>query len=357
MSNEKKHMVTRIIIFSVILIGIVGWTYASLIDNKEEVEGRVYRREFSKAVPVKVAKAMLSSLSQEQRYLGTFEANRQITLTSQTQGEVIKVLAKEGDALKKDALIAKIDEEQLRNQLIAAEAAFNDAEREVARYKNLTEKNAVAGVQYEKAQLQLASAESQLKVLKKNISYTNIRAPFSGIMVRRDFDLGSILSPGSPIGELADISTLKLVVKVPEENLFQFKEGMEVEVRTDVHPEARYEGKVAMIGSLGDDAHSFPVHIEVPNSNEYPLKAGMYGTTMLQDKLKEQKLSIPVSALVGSTKEPKVFVVKDDLAVLIDISIGKITASQMEVIDGLAEGDIVVVNGQINLSDGISVKY
>ena len=353
----KSKKILRIIIVSMIIIGLGSWTYASLIENKEEVEGRVYKRDFSKAVPVKTAEVAFSSLAEEERYLGTFEANRTITLASQTQGEVIKMLAEEGDELRQGALIAKIDDDQLRYQLMAAEASYEDAKRDAARYEHLTNNKAVAEVQLDKARMQLATSESQVNILKKQIENTSIRAPFSGILVERQFDLGSVLSPGMSLGTLTDISLLKLVIMVPEERLSQFRVGQSVTVKTEVHPSATYEGIITVVGSLGDDAHNFPVHVRVANPSAFPLKAGMYGYIQHSVVSDQDKLSIPVEALVGSAKDPKVYVVEDHIARLQPIKIGTVTTTRIEVIEGLDKNDLVVINGQINLSDSTAVSF
>ncbi|MEM8969795.1 MAG: efflux RND transporter periplasmic adaptor subunit, partial [Bacteroidota bacterium] len=286
----------------------------------------------------------------------TFEPSRELDITVQAQGEVIREAVREGEQVRSGSLIAKIDDAQLQYQLIAAEADYQDAVREAKRYEALTAGEAVPKVQLDKAQLRLASTESQLKSLKKRIQQTQVTAPFSGVLTAKMFEKGTVVAPGMPIAHLTDIATLKLIVQIPEADLLRFQEGEEVTVKTDVHPTASYPGTIVMVGAKGDESHNFPVHIRVSNSEEYPLRAGMYGYMQFNSSSEEQALVIPREALIGSSREASVYLVRDSTAYQQSIRLGQTTGGNLEVLEGLQEGDLVVVNGQINLTDSTRVN-
>ncbi|MEQ8628630.1 efflux RND transporter periplasmic adaptor subunit [Ekhidna sp.] len=356
MSNIKSK-VSKTIITAVVLIVITGWTVNTLLANAEEVKERVYTRDFSIKVPVKAEQVTTSELVASKRYLGTFEANREIFLRSQTQGEVKVIRAEEGDRLKRGQLIASVDAENIEFQLIAAKAAYEDAKREVARYENLTDKNAVAKINLEKAILQLANAESNLKLLNKQLSNTRIRAPFDGTLASRTFDLGSVLGQGEPLGLFIDISKLKLAIEVPEEDISDFTLGKSITVHSDIYPEHQYPGVVSMVGDKADDAHKFEVEIKIENSSKAPLKSGMYGWIENINEQSGKAITIPATAMLGATKDAKVFKIVDGKAVTQPILIGKRVGDRLEVKDGLAIGDLIVTNGQVNLTEGTAVSY
>ncbi|WKN29805.1 efflux RND transporter periplasmic adaptor subunit [Porifericola rhodea] len=352
---KTNTKVWRFVIAGVVLIVLGAWTYTSLMDNKEAVEGRVYERDFSRRTPVQVEKVSKKVLSQSKRLLGTFEPNRELDVKVQAQGEVVREAISEGQSVKQGALIAKVDDDQLRYQLIAAEAELKDAQQSVKRYQNLTNNDAVAKVQLDNAQLRLARAESQVKVLKKQISQTAVTAPFSGVVTKKMFEKGTVVSPGMPLAHLVELSKLKLIVQVPEADLLAFREGQKVTVVTDVHPSAKYEGTISMVGAKGDKAHNFPVHITVENSEEYPLRAGMYGSLQFESDNQTETMVIPREALVGSTQNASVYKVNDGVAYKQPVVIGSTSGEELEVISGLQINDQVVVNGQINLSDSTEV--
>ncbi|WPP52595.1 efflux RND transporter periplasmic adaptor subunit [Catalinimonas niigatensis] len=355
MKTNTNKKIWRLALAGVVLISLGAWTYSTLMENKEAVEGRVYERDFTRHTPVQVTTVKKKSLSQTNRLLGTFEPKRELEVKVQTQGEIIREAISEGQSVKAGAMIAKVDDEQLRFQLIAAEAELQDAKQEVVRYKNLTENDAVAKVQLDNAQLRLAKAESQVGVLNKQIQQTTVRAPFDGVITSKMFEKGTIVAPGMPLAHLVEISTLKLIVQVSEEDLLAFQEGQVVKVSTDVHPEASYQGIVSMVGAMGDASHNFPVHVTVENSEEYPLRAGMYGSIQFDHSGSQEKLVIPRNALVGSSRNAGVYKVEDSIAYLQEIVLGTSTGEELEVISGLQSGDQIVINGQINLTDSTVV--
>lgn len=356
MKTNTNKKVWRALVAIVLLVSLGAWTYNTLMENKEKVEGRVYERDFTRNTPVQVSSVKKKNLSQSKRLLGTFEPNRELDIKVQAQGEVIREAISEGQMVSSGALIAKVDDDQLRYQLIAAEADMEDAKRAVDRYKNLTDNDAVAKVQLDNAQLRLASAESRVKVLQKQIAQTSVTAPFSGVITDKMFEKGTVVAPGMPLAHLVEISTLKLIVQVPEEDLLSFEKGQEIIVHADVHPEAEYQGVVSMVGAQGDKSHNFPVHISVKNNEEYPLRAGMYGTIQFDQSANVETLVIPREALVGSTRDANVYKVEGEKAYLQSVVLGATSGAELEVISGLEAGDQVVVNGQINLTDGTEIS-
>ena len=353
--NTNKKII-RGALFLGLAVALGAWTYTTLMANKEAVEARVYERDFTRDTPVQTTRVARKSLEQSRRLLGTFEPSRELDVTAQAQGEVISEAVREGERVRTGSLIAKIDDEQLQYQLIAAEADYQDAVREAKRYEALIAGEAVPKVQLNKAQLRLASTESQLKSLKKRIRQTRITAPFSGVITSKMFEKGSVVAPGMPIAHLTDIATLKLIVQVPEADLLSFQEGEEATVKTDVHPTATYPGTVMMVGAKGDEAHNFPVHVRVSNSEEHPLRAGMYGYLQFDRSDQNEALVIPREALIGSSRDASVYLVRDSVAYQQPIRLGQTAGGDLEVLEGLQEGDQVVVNGQINLTDSTQVS-
>jgi RND family efflux transporter MFP subunit len=240
---------------------------------------------------------------------------------------------------------------QLQNVEVSIEGQRNDDQRNEA----LSKDKAIPEVQLEKTKLGLKSAELQKKQLQKQLRSTSITAPFSGVITKKMVDLGSVIGPGSPLVEITDISSLKLTISVPERDILKFKTGQPVEVKADVYGEKLFNGTITYISVQADKSHNFKVQVNVPNSGN-DLMAGMYGTASLKNAQSVTSMSIPRKALVGSTKDPKVYVVKNGKAKLTSFNAGTSDGEFTEVISGILPGDQIVTKGQVNIQDNTNVK-
>jgi RND family efflux transporter MFP subunit len=287
--------------------------------------------------------------------LGTFEPIRQNTIGSDASGKIIKLNVEEGDRVAQGSVIAKIDDEMIRLQLENAEVAIEGQRNDDNRYSNLVKENAVSGVQLEKTKLGLKSAEIQKKQLQKQLKSTTIVAPFSGVITKKLIDLGSMIGPGTQLVEITDISSLKLTVSVPERDIMKFKLNQKVQVSADIYSGKVFEGTVSNLSVQADKAHNFKVQITVRNSNQ-EIMAGMYGSVSLVNSKSVTSLAIPRKALVGSSKNPQVYVMRNGKAYLTSFNAGTSDGDFIEVISGIAKTDQVVVKGQVNLQDKSNVK-
>ena len=124
---------------------------------------------------------------------------------------------------------------------------------------------------------------------------------------------------------------------------------------TDVYPSATFEGKVITIAAKGDESHTYPVEVRIENSKTYPLKAGMFGRVSFSLSNKGEYVVIPREAILGSLKNAKIYVVQNSIAKLRSITIRKESGTNVEILNGLNDGEVVVINGQNNLKDNASV--
>lgn len=337
------------------LVAIVSLTAWTLLDNKETVEANVYQPDRNQRVGVRTAVAGKRNLTQETEFLGSFSPNRQTEIRPQVGGEVVRLPIEEGQTVRAGQLLAKLDDAQLRYQLEALEVSLEGYQNDLRRYQALVKGDATPAVNLERTELSIRATEAQIKQLKKQIANTTITAPFAGVVTSKLIEQGSVVQVGTPIAEVTDISFLKLVVEVPEKAIYQFREGEAIRVRTDVYPQARFSGKITMISAEGDAAHNYPIQIKVQNSENNPLRAGMYGTIANTHTSKGAVLAIPRQAITGSAKQPQVYVVDNGKAVLRDVTIGATTNAYYEITKGLEAGDQVVTSGHINLQNGTLV--
>jgi RND family efflux transporter MFP subunit len=327
-----------------------------LFSNQQTVQEKVYRPDANKKVLVKAQAVTPKDLDRTFTYTGTFRPFKEVMLMPQAQGKVTGLYFEEGSAIPEGKLLVQIDDELLRAQYIAAEASYETAKRNFERYEKASESEGVSKMQYDSYWQQYKNAESQLKQLDKNIRLSKIIAPFAGTITQKDVEIGSVVNTSNAIGRLTDLSQLKLEIAVPEKEIYLFQEGENATIQTDLYPGHNFTGKIDYVSDRADDSHNYTVKILIKNNKANELKAGMYGTAMMNKDLQASTLIIPRSALLGSAKNPQVFVVQNDTASLRNIQTGSSNGLEIEVINGLKAGEVVVVSGQINLSNGSPVS-
>jgi RND family efflux transporter MFP subunit len=155
---------------------------------------------------------------------------------------------------------------------------------DVNRYSILAKADAVQGVQLEKAQLGLKSAQVQRATIEEQIHKTTIKSPFNGVVFAKLSEEGGFAAPGVPLLHILDIGQLKFTVNVPEKDLKYFKLGQSHKVIADVFPDKTLSGKVTLIASKANVGNSFPVQFTVKNLPNHALRAGMFGKITLPNQ-------------------------------------------------------------------------
>lgn len=344
----------RVIIGVVVGLVLVGLTVMKLLSNKEQVKEKIYVYDPNTAILVETSNPGMHTFDQALNFLGTFEPAHQTMVGSDGNGKIVKLMVEEGDFVTQGQVIAKIDDELLQLQLESVDVSLEGQRNDDKRYDNLSKDNAVAGVTVEKTKLGLRSTEIQKKQIQKQLRNTTIKAPFSGVITKKMVDLGSVVGVGTPVVEITDIGQLKLTVSVPERDVLKFKRGQSVSVTADVYGDKMYEGKVTNISVVADRSHNFKVQITVTNKNR-ELLAGMYGSVRLTNTQSVYRLAIPRKALIGSSKAPRVYVVRNGKAKLVSFTAGTSDGDYVEVISGISAKDQIVVKGQVNLQDNVNV--
>ena len=340
--------------YFIIAFVIVGGVIAILLSNKAKLQAKS-KNEKIEAYPVSVASVENKSVERNLNLVGTIEASNDVSIVSEAQGKVVGVFAKVGDYKSKGSTLIQLDDELKLASFKTAEVNYEKAKKDYDRYEALYQQKAVTDAQRESIKLAYQSAEAQYITAKRGYEDAKITAPISGVVTSRIVDMGDYVKNGMPVANIVDIAELKVKLNVGEKNVFQLKVGDPVEVSTDIYPGVTFKGKISTISDKGDEAHTYPVEVSLANSKTHPLKAGMFGTVFFNSGSKDEKLFIPRDALIGSVKDPQVYVINNGVASLRSIVVGNTYDKNLEVLKGLKVGDKVVVNGQNNLVDNYNV--
>jgi len=347
-------MVKKIIYIVVALILLIA-TVLRLKSNKEAALERVYQYNPEKPISVQGMSLQPENIKDKYYYTGTFEPEKETKISAEIQGKINTVLVDLGSRVHKGQTLIQLDNSLLKLQLQSVEVQIEGLESDVKRYKILAEADAVQGIQLEKAELGLKSAMVQQATLLEQISKTEIKAPFNGIVTGKLTEVGAFAAPGVPLLQITDISVLKFTINVPENELYQFSMGVKSQIFADVYPDVILQGKVYMVGSKANLGNSYPVQLTVQNTTDLKIKSGMFGKVEMKNVEDEKQIIIPASAIVGTTIQPQVYIVKSGKAALQNITIRERFENKAVVSKGLSYGDVIVTSGFINLFDGAHV--
>jgi membrane fusion protein (multidrug efflux system) len=182
-----------------------------------------------------------------------------------------------------------------------------------------------------------------------------LMAPFDGVLGLRKVSVGDYVTPGQDMVNLESIASLKVDFRVPEIFLAALKPGQEIGVTVDAFPGRRFDGVVYAIDPLVDEAgRSVALRARIPNADR-ELRPGAFVSVTLVVERRENAVMVPEQAMVARGGEQFVYRIVDGVAVLTGVTTGKRRNAQVEIIKGLAAGDVVVTAGQMKLRDGVAV--
>lgn len=287
---------------------------------------------------------------------GTFAPKQEVKISAETPGLVTRVLVDEGSYVKAGQTLAVIKADQQNVNVANAQAMYNNAQTEVARFESAYATGGVTKQQLDQVKLQLVNAKNNLSSAQISAGDVNIKASFAGIINKKNIEPGSFVNPGMELFEVVNVSTLKLKVNVDEKHVGTLKVGQTIKVESPVLADQEFSGKISFIAPKADVSLNFPVELDIQNNASNALKAGMYGNAYFGDSQLANVLVIPRTAFVGSVSSNQVFVHKDGKAVLTKVVSGRTFGEYIEVISGVEKGAQVITSGQINLIDGTAVE-
>jgi len=349
-------MKKKTIIIAGVTIALVGVMALTLASNKKVIDDRKQVKTAETNIAVTVVSTEMKETNGNLELVGTAQASKEVNVASEGSGKIVKVSFKMGDFVAKGKVLAKIDDTYKRLAYENAKLTYNKCKEDLTRYEALRKGDAVSDIQLRDTRLAYENAAIQLENAKKQWDDTKIIAPFSGYITSQTTELGAYVVAGTVIAGIADISELKVVLDVSESTAYQLHQGQQISVTTDVHPDADYKGKISNISPKASASHTYPVEVLISNTGKDKLKAGTYVNVSVNMGKSGKALMIPRDAIVSSVKDPSVYVVTNNSVKLVKITTGRSFSSDLEVVAGLAQGDKVVTNGQINLTEGSKVS-
>lgn len=350
----------RVIIIIVIIVVALGAIAYVLSNNKKKNEAKTaFIAEGGGAVAVRIANVDKKVVDLDFAANGNFVPKQELNFLSENAGRVSKIYVDEGDRVTKGQILARVDAEIINTDKETAEANYQNALRDEARYKSSYETGGVTQQQLDQAKLTTQNAKLRLQASQRKVSDANLKSPINGIINKRYIEVGAFVNTqGTQLFEIVDVSKLKLRVNVNESQVANLKIGDKIDIKSSVFPTEKFNGKVTFIAAKADATLNFPIEIEVDNNTKNSLKAGMYGTAVFNFPKQAPSILIPRTSFVGSVSSNQVFMLdkSNNTSKIRKVVAGRILGDFVEILDGLNEGETVITSGQINLTDGTPVS-
>lgn len=353
--------IVKNLLIAVVVIGLVVWAGMTMVNNKKKSEEETkIVAQVNDSIAVNIDKVSSQNINTDYVANGTFEPFQEMIFPSEVAGKVLRVMVDEGSYVKVGQTLAVIRGDSQSIDLTAANAAYQNALSDNQRYENALKTGGVTQQQVDMSRLQLKNAKAQVDQARLKVGDTTVRATISGVVNQRFIEPGSYVSPGAQMFEIVNVGTLKLRAEVDESQIIRYKVGDVIKVKASVYPDKEFTGKITFIAPKASASLNFPVEIQVSNTAGNELKAGMYGTAVFSSKEDEVKakpvLVVSREAFVGGLNNSEVFVVENGKAKLTKVSTGRNFGELIEVLNGLNDGQTVVTSGQINLTEGATIK-
>jgi membrane fusion protein (multidrug efflux system) len=306
-------------------------------------------------VSVNVVKVAAAKLPATITAVGSLRSDESITVRPEVAGRIAEILFQEGQRVAKGAVLVRLDPSINEAELQQARANLKLAQSKFDRAVDLAKSNFISGQARDEAENNLRVAQATVQLAEAKLAKMRIIAPFSGIIGLRSVSRGDYVKEGQDIVNLESIDPLKVDFRVPEIYLKQVQVGQSLQVGLDALRDVTYEGRVFAINPLVDTAgRSIVIRAQVKNQDA-ALRPGMFARVRLITGDKQDTLVVPEQVIVPQGDEQFVFRVQDGKAVRVKVAVGQRREGLVEIVSGLAAGDVVVSAGQLKLRDGVPV--
>jgi membrane fusion protein (multidrug efflux system) len=306
-------------------------------------------------VAVEAVEVKVATLSSEIRVIGSLRSNESVVVRPEIGGRVAEILFEEGQRVEAGTPLLKLDATIAAAELDQAKAALALSEANHKRAVELFERKAASAANRDQTLAALRADQANLELARARLDKLTLTAPFDGILGLRKVSLGDYVTAGQDIVNLEDIEPLKVDFRIPERYLGSLKVGQPITVAADAFQGQSFAGEVYAIDPLVDEnGRAILMRARLPNE-EHMLRPGLFVSVALLVGERANAVLIPEQALVPRGTAQLVYKVVDGKAVSTEVKTGARRNAMVEILEGLAPGDMVVTAGQLKLRDGATV--
>lgn len=337
--------------FFIILL-VPAALFTACNSENEEVENE---NNGVRLMPVETVTMVSGDFDDFIRLSGTVEAIDDATISSESSGRILSISSR-GDLVRRGDVIARLDDRVIRAQYDAAKTAYELADDTFNRLESLYADSIISTQDFRSARAQRDQAKAQLELTNKQLLDSQIAAPFDGRVEERFVRSGELVNPGQPVVRLVNTDAIRILAGIPERFSGEITEGSEVEVNIRSLSIEPIVTRVAYAGNVIDpDTRTFTIEVELDNS-EGIIKPDMIVELQVNRSTLQDVLIIPRTAVLRDEEGSSVFISRIEngakFAELVNVTTGMSSGPIIQIINGLEEGDEVVVLGMRSLSIG-----
>jgi membrane fusion protein (multidrug efflux system) len=307
------------------------------------------------AIAVEVAKIAAADFSDEASAVGNLKSNESVVMRAETPGRVAAINFRDGAMVNKGSLLVELDAAVQEAELQQARANLALAQSSNKRNQDLLERKFVSQQALDNSAAALKVQEAAVQLAEAKVGRMRIKAPFTGMVGLRNISVGDYVKEAQELINIEDIGTLRVDFKLPETYLGRVVKGQVVEVSTDALPGEQFKAVLDAVDPMVDqNGRAISSRARLDNAPG-KLRPGMFVRVRLIFGERRNVLMAPEQAIVPGA-QPTVFKVVDGKAVTTKVRLGVRRAAQVEIVDGLAAGDLIVTAGQLKLRDGAAVR-
>lgn len=307
-------------------------------------------------LPVETAHAERGELIARYAATATLQAEREATLVSEVAGTVLHVLVEEGDRVRKGQVLARLDADRSRLQLREAEADLKRRRNDVDRGEKLLARQLIAANAHDQTTSDYAVRRAEVDLARVNVSRSEIRAPFDGIVTRRWVKQGHLLAVNDAVFDVADFDDLRADLRVPERDAVALAAGQPVTFTVDALPGRTFTAQVERVAPVVDRASGTVTTTVRFDNSSGTLRPGQFARMDIAYLHVADALLVPKTAVLGNRNDPIVYLVEDGKARRVAVRLGHESAARVQILDGIDSGAELVVTGHAALSEGALVE-
>lgn len=348
---KRKSII--ILLVGVLLVG--GMVYYRITKNKEKAEAQNGPRGSRSAAKVYGVIVKGQPFSDFLSLSGAIEADEQIEIHTEVSGIVESINFSEGGRVSQGQPLLTINDSELQAQLAQAQTRNNLAAENERRAKLLLEKEAISQEEYDIASADFRTAQSQIQLIKAQLSKTVIRAPFSGRIGLRSISKGSYVTPTTNIAQLVNTNRLKVSFSIPEK--YANKVRVNNQIKFSVQGvEGEFTAKIyATEPAVEANTRTLLVKAITSNSSDNIIP-GTFANIVFPLETLEEGLLVPAEALIPVQNGKKLFVLKGGKANEVMVETGARTDEDVLITSGIVAGDTVLTSGVMSLRNGSTVQ-
>lgn len=351
MVRDMKKTKTVLLLLSVCSLALLNNSCSSEIQSKN-----TDAQDSTAAIPVEVFQAKRGSISAYYSTTATLEAEVEAMVVAKVRGIVREIKVEEGHFVEAGQVLARLEDEQLEIEARRAKATMDRLNNEYQRNKELYGKKLISLEQFENSKFEYESQKAAYELAQLKVEYSAIRAPISGVISRRLIKMGNMINTDEEVFKVTDPDPLLAILHVPEHEMNKLHKDQTALIQVDAISGNTFEGEVLRISPVVDpETGTFKVTVAVGDGTKL-LKPGMFGRVRIVYDTHQNALMIPKNAVISEDGGNSVYVIKDNLAYRKNIRTGYINGSNIEILNGLSEGETVVTIGQSSLQDSALVQ-